>query len=269
MENTLYPLQFMPVDTERPWGKEKWLLADLGFIDSEVLSGWLSGNTISELMQTYLEKMVGDDTFEYYGLQFPVSVKLIDFEGATPVFVHPDDTVAEERYDALGRTALWKVLSAEPGACIRLGFRQKVTAGELYAAAQEGRLETLLNEIPVKAGDTFVLEPGVPYAFSGKARILEVSEASSLIFDLTDPEDLVEAFDFISLEGKEIPGQADTPHFKVKESPGLEDGEGEFVLHVTPDGAQLTLFPAEADKKTFPKEGLFIRPGRLSPTEDQ
>ena len=136
MENTLYPLQFMPVDTERPWGKEKWLLADLGFIDSEVLSGWLSGNTISELMQTYLEKMVGDDTFEYYGLQFPVSVKLIDFEGATPVFVHPDDTVAEERYDALGRTALWQVLSAEPGACIRLGFRQKVTAGALDAAAQ-------------------------------------------------------------------------------------------------------------------------------------
>lgn len=271
MENTLYPLQFMPVDTERPWGKERWLLADLGFIDSEVMSGWLSGNTISDLMQTYLEKMVGDDTFEYYGLQFPVSVKVIAFEGpSSPVFVHPDDTVAEERYDALGRTALWKVLSAEPGACIRLGFRQKVTAGELYAAAQEGRLASLLREIPVREGDTFLLEPGVPYAFSGKARILEVAEASSLVFDLTDPEDLVEAFDFISLEAGKTPGQAlnDTPHFKVKAALGPEDGEGEFILHISPDGAQLTLFPAEADKKTFPKEGLFIRPGRLSPTED-
>ena len=50
MDKNLYPLQFTPVATERPWGKENWLLADLGYIDSEVLGGWLDGNTLSELM---------------------------------------------------------------------------------------------------------------------------------------------------------------------------------------------------------------------------
>ena len=272
MEQNLYPLPFTPSVTERPWGRETWLLADLGFIDSEVSGGWLAGNTLSELMQTYLEKMVGDDSFEYYGLQFPVSVKVIDFDGKTPVFVQPDDTVAEQRYDSLGRTALWRVLSAEPGAVIRLGFRQKVSAGELYSAAQEGQLETLLNEIPLHAGDTVLLEPGVPYALSGKARVLEISEASSLIFDLTDPEDLVEAFDFITLDRYEIPGPArnegkgvrqDTLHFRLKDTLGPEDGEAEFVIHIAPDGARLTLYPAEGDNGILPLGGIYVLPGEI------
>ena len=267
MEQNLYPLQFTPSETQRPWGREKWLLADLGFIDSEVGAGWLAGNTLSELMQTYLEKMVGDDTFEYYGLQFPVSVKVMDFDGRTPVFVQPDDTVAEQRYDSLGRTALWLVISADPDARMRLGFKRGLSAEELYALAQEGRLETLLNEIPVKAGDCFVLEPGIPFAFSGKAKVLEIAEASSLVFDLSDPEDLVEAFDFIGLGRYEVPGtgpgEASTPHFRVQRSLGTEDGDAGYVLHISPDASLLTLFPAESEKGPFPKEGLFVLPGDI------
>ncbi|MBR5699644.1 MAG: hypothetical protein IKX37_00965 [Bacteroidales bacterium] len=271
MDKNLYPLQFTPVDTQRPWGQEKWLLADLGYIDSEVLGGWLDGNTLSELMQTYLEKMVGDDTFEYYGLQFPVSVKVIEFDGETPVFVHADDTVAEQRYDSLGKTAVWMVVSAEPGAHALLGFQRRITAPELYAAGQSGALKELLNEIPVRAGDVLPLEPGIPYAFCGKAKVIEISEASSLVFDLTDPEDLVEAFDFVGREGYKIPdqvgdnvGSAGNPHFRVKRELGPEDGEEEFVLHITADGSSLTLYPAEGDKGAFPPCGIFVLPGEIT-----
>ncbi len=236
------------------------LLADLGDIDSEVLGGWLVGNSLSELMQTYLEKMVGDDTFEYYGLQFPVSVKVIEFDGETPVFVHADDTVAEQRYDSLGKTAVWMVVSAEPGAHALLGFRRRITAAELCAAGQSGALKELLNEIPVRAGDVLPLEPGIPYAFCGKAKVIEISEASSLVFDLTDPEDLVEAFDFVGLEGYQRCG-AENPHFRVKRELGPEDGEEEFVLHITADGSSLTLYPAEGDKGAFPPCGIYVLPG--------
>ena len=278
MEKTLYPLHFTPVGTQRPWGTENWLLADLGYIDSEIRGGWLDGNSLSELMQTYLEKVTGDDAFEYYGLQFPVTVKVIDFDGRTPVFVHADDTVAEQRYDSLGRTALWQVVSAQPGATLYLGFKERVSAQSFYAAAQEGRLEELLNRVTVQEGDRFVIEPGVPYAFAGKARIAEIAEASSLIFDLSDPEDLVEAFDFVSLEGyrfRDKPGMTGkepgmtgkepgmtTSHFRVTEQLGPEEGEACFVLHLSPDASELTLYPAEGEKSPFPKEGLFILPGR-------
>ena len=213
-----------------------------------------------------------------------MSVKVIDFDGQTPVFVHADDTVGEQRYDSLGRTALWKVVSAEPGAKALLGFRNKISAAELYAAGQAGQLPALLNEIPVRAGDALLLEPGVPYAFSGKAKVIEIAEASSLVFDLTDPEDLVEAFDFVGLDGYKIPDQVgddgmgagddgsggDTLHFRVRKALGPEEGEASYVIHIAPDGSSLTLYPAEGDRGAFPQSGIFVLPGASTggtPTE--
>ena len=279
MEKNLYPLRFAPSATQRPWGQDTWLLADLGFIDSEVAGGWLDGNSLSDLMETYLEKMVGDDTFEYYGLQFPVTVRVLELDGRTPVFVHPDDTVAEQRYDSLGKAALWYVVSAEPGAVARIGFKRKVTAEELYDAAQAGALEQLMNEVPLHAGDTVMVEPGIVYAFSGKARLIEVSEASSLVFDLTDPDDLVEAFDFVSLERfpnrsgmTEPPVMAGLtghlcPHFRIVRTLGQEEREDGFAIHVPlAAGAPLTLFPAETPLEAVAADGFFILPG-IRPSE--
>ena len=277
MEKNLYPLRFTPSATQRPWGRDTWLLADLGFIDSETAGGWLDGNSLSELMETYLERMVGDDTFEYYGLQFPVTVRVLDLDGRTPVFVHPDDTIAEQRFDSLGKTAVWYVVSAEPGAVARVGFKRKVTAAELYAAAQAGTLEPLMNEIPLKAGATVPADPGVVYAFSGKARLIEVSEASSLVFDLTDGDDLVEAFDFISLEGSPIRSHSVMDdiiglHFRIVRGLTQEERGDNYAIHVPfAEGAQLTLFPADTPLEAVSADGFFILPGirPSDPSEEQ
>ena len=91
MEKKLYPFKFVPVASRRPWGGsalvkvlgknfvecdeegnektigadeligESWELADMGVEDSVVAGGWLAGNTISDLMETYLERIVGED----------------------------------------------------------------------------------------------------------------------------------------------------------------------------------------------------------------
>ena len=137
MEKKLYPLRFIPIASRRPWGGnalvnvlgkaftecdedgneipvgpdvkvgESWEIADMGFEDSVVADGWLAGNTISELMETYLERVVGEQVYNYYGRQFPLLVKLLDISGKLSVQVHPDDDIAAERYDALGKTEIW------------------------------------------------------------------------------------------------------------------------------------------------------------------
>ena len=91
MEKKLYPFKFIPVASRRPWGGsnlvtkygkafvecddegneialgadeligESWEIADMGFEDSVLSNGWLAGNTISEIMETYLERVVGED----------------------------------------------------------------------------------------------------------------------------------------------------------------------------------------------------------------
>ena len=68
----LYPLRFVDEGADVPWGHVSYQIADLGFKDSMIDNGWFGGNTLSELMGTYLERVVGDDVFEFYG---PVSYK--------------------------------------------------------------------------------------------------------------------------------------------------------------------------------------------------
>ena len=146
MEKKLYPLRFIPIASRRPWGGnalvtrlgksfvecdaegnempigadekvgESWEIADMGFEDSVVADGWLSGNTISEVMETYLERIVGENVYNYYGRQFPLLVKFLDINGKLSVQVHPDDEIAAERYDALGKNEIWFVSGRLPNA---------------------------------------------------------------------------------------------------------------------------------------------------------
>ena len=67
----LTPMKFLPDVQQMPWGTVEYKLADLGFVDSMACEGWLKGNTLSDIMQTYLERVVGETAFEWYGTQFP------------------------------------------------------------------------------------------------------------------------------------------------------------------------------------------------------
>ena len=127
MEKKLYPLKFIPIASPRPWGGsalvnelgkrfvesdeegnetllgadvrigESWELADMGVVDSVVSNGWLAGNTISELMETYMERIVGENVHNFYGRQFPVLIKFLNVNDRLSVQVHPDDEIAAER----------------------------------------------------------------------------------------------------------------------------------------------------------------------------
>ena len=112
MENEnkkLTPMRFLSDRKEMPWGAVEYKLADLGFIDSMASEGWLKGNNLSDIMQTYLERVVGETSFNWYGTQFPVLVKKLTVKGRTSLHVTADDEVAEQRYDAI-----WLIYSDMP-----------------------------------------------------------------------------------------------------------------------------------------------------------
>lgn len=203
-EKRLYPFQFVPKQEQRPWGTRTLKLADLGTVDTMVERGWLGGNPLSDLMQTYLERVVGDEAFGRYGTQFPVSVEVLDVQGRTSLQAGVDDRSAEQRYDAFGRTALWYVAEAGPGAVVYQGFERDVTAAELYAACADGSVGSLLHAIHPQKGDCFLMPPGVVHAAQGPLKLIVISEASDLCFRLHDWDngretELEEAFDLIDL----------------------------------------------------------------------
>lgn len=216
MEKRLYPLRFIPEASRRPWGGtalakemgkkfvecdeegneypigtderigESWELADMGIVDSVVADGWLAGNTISEIMETYLERIVGEDVYRYYGRQFPLLIKFLDINDRLSVQVHPDDEVAAERYDSLGKAEIWYVMDAKPGARIYAGFNREMSAQELYDRCHAGTVEEVLNVIYPKKGDVLFIAPGTVHAADGGLLIAEVQESSDMTFRLYD-----------------------------------------------------------------------------------
>ena len=257
-EKKLTPMRFQPERVERKWGLAEYRIADLGYIDSVAVDGWLSGNSISDIMQTYLERMTGEIPFEYYGTQFPVMVKWLDIKGRTSLHVNPDDEAAEQRYDAFGKTALWYVAAVGPDAKLYLGFKREVTASEFYEKCLDGTVEELLNVIVPKEGEHYLVTPGMVHA-AQDVRLLEVAESSELWFRLHawgDPESeihLEEAFDLIDFKPYRIRKAvrhpeavteklAVTPQFSVneirlKDPVRITDQGGSFRLYACVKGA--------------------------------
>ena len=194
-EKKLYPFKLVPVEDS---ADVVWHLADLGWPDSMVRNGWLSTNTLSELMEMYMDRIVGESVFAAYGRQFPVSFKTLKGEHRTPLWVHPDDEVAAQRFDFLGKAKLWYVAEARPGAKLFLGFRRDVSAEEFYRACKEGGVEDLLNVLEPKAGDHYFIAPGTVHAAGEGLKVVEIAESSPLDFRLYDwgrPAGEVDPFD--------------------------------------------------------------------------
>ncbi len=117
------------------------------------------------------------------------------------------DGEAEQRYDSLGKAAMWHVLEAEPDAKLYLGLKRDVEPEDFYRRCMEGRIEEILNEFHPVRGDSFTIEPGTVFAAGPGLTILEISESSELTFNIhdlgsnlsgDDPLFLEEAFDLIT-----------------------------------------------------------------------
>lgn len=178
-------MKFCVLRDDYAWGSEEFRIADLGYRDSLVKEGWLAGNSLGEVMDMYMDRVVGENVFGFYGRQFPVCVRVIDVKGRMPLRVNPDDTVAGERFDFLGKEKLWYVAEAGKNAGVMIGFRRDTDASELLARCEDGTVGDLMNVIAPHAGQSFRIPPGIPHAAFGDMKIIEIAESSPLDFCLS------------------------------------------------------------------------------------
>lgn len=182
----LYPLKFHPQWMPKAWGGEFWDLCGFEETPSVVSEGFLADNDLPDILETYMGDLVGEEIFDWYNLYFPLLNKRLYIQDRLSVQVHPDDAVADERYDTFGKTEFWYVLEAGPDARIWMGFKEDTDAGALYKACQEGTAERLLNEYKPRPGDCFFVPPGTVHAAGGGLKIAEIQEASDMTFRLYD-----------------------------------------------------------------------------------
>jgi mannose-6-phosphate isomerase len=112
----------------------------------------------------------------------PLLVKWIFTSQRLSVQVHPDDGEDGPR----GKTEMWHILEAEPGATIAMGFREPLTRERLWDATRTGEVEHLLLWAPVKAGETYFIPAHTVHAIGAGIVLCEIQQNSDVTYRLWD-----------------------------------------------------------------------------------
>ena len=202
--NDLYPLKFKPIFKEKIWGGDKiktvfgmdysplpncgeaWVLSGYGEEISEVANGFLVENQLDELIEVYMGDLVGEAVYEKYGNKFPLLIKILNSSDWLSIQVHPDDKLAESRHNELGKTEMWYIADAEPGAELISGFNREMTP-ELYLSnLNNGTLKEIMNYEKVKKGDVYFIPAGRVHALGPGLLLFEIQQTSDLTYRIYD-----------------------------------------------------------------------------------
>jgi mannose-6-phosphate isomerase len=126
---------------------------------------------------------IGEVWFE---ADLPLLVKFVFTSGRLSVQVHPDDGFARAHENSRGKTEMWYIMRAEPGARLAIGFRESISRERLREAALSGEIERLLNWLEVQAGDAFFIPAGTVHAIGGGLALCEVQQQSDVTYRLYD-----------------------------------------------------------------------------------
>ena len=120
------------------------------------------------------EEKIGEVWFE--GLpDLPLLIKFLFTTEPLSVQVHPE-----------GKTEMWHILAAEPGAKIAAGFRSPITEERLRASALSGEIERLLEWHEARPGDTFFIPAGTVHAIGAGLTLCEIQQWSDVTYRLFD-----------------------------------------------------------------------------------
>ena len=201
---TLYPMKFTPILKEKVWGGKKlnallgkdfdplpncgesWEISGMPGHVSVVQNGFLAGNELPELIEVYMGELVGESVFDQFGSNFPLLFKFLDTADDLSIQVHPGDAMAMERHHSRGKTEMWYVVDASPGAEILLGFHEDVTPGLFRDKLMDKSVKDLLQSHAVKPGDVFYIPAGQIHAIGKGVTLCEIQQASDITYRVYD-----------------------------------------------------------------------------------
>ena len=118
--------------------------------------------------------------------ELPILIKFIDAAKDLSVQVHPEDDYALVHENQLGKTEMWYVLDAEPGAKLVYGFSHDVTKEQVLESLRSGTLTNYLQQIPVQKNDVFFVKAGTVHGIGGGVMVAEIQENSNVTYRVYD-----------------------------------------------------------------------------------
>ena len=200
MQNKNKPLLLRPSGKDYLWGgsrlndefeknidmdplAETWECSTHPDGPSYVVSGEFGGQELAEVLRAlpeYLgERHKGENTL-------PILIKFIDAKKDLSVQVHPYDDYARKYEGDNGKSEMWYVIDAEPGAELIFGFEHPVTKEILKEAVANGTLDKHLHKIKIQKGDVIYVPAGTVHGIGAGALIAEIQESSNVTYRVYD-----------------------------------------------------------------------------------
>jgi len=174
---------------------EGWMIGDHPNGTTKVVNGELADKGLDEIREAYGREWFGVNGFSEKNGRFPLLIKLLDCNDDLSIQVHPADTYETLPEGELGKTEMWYILDAKPGAKIIYGLKDGVDRSAMEAAIAEGRIMDTLQEVSVSAGDAFYIPAGTVHALCSGVLVAEIQQNSDTTYRLYD-------YDRPGLDGK-------------------------------------------------------------------
>lgn len=198
----------------------------------------------------------------------PLLFKFLFTTERLSVQVHPNDEFAQRHENSRGKTEMWRILRADPGAEIALGFEREISREHAVAAAKSGEIVDLLRWIPVAKGETYFVPAGTVHAIGAGVALCEIQQQSDVtyrLFDYGRPRELHLERGFAVSElgpyqGKR--GKVRCPYFATEEL----EFSGRLRLRT---GAELTALLILEGEGAIAGEPFRMGQGWLAPQDDE
>lgn len=165
---------------------ESWEISAVPGHESVVAEGVYKGLNLVELIQRFGAELLGDEVMKRYDGKFPLLIKLIDANDNLSVQVHPDDALAMQRHNSLGKTEMWYIIQADKGAKIYAGLNVEMSPEDYVKRVAEGTFAETLATHDSEAGDVFFLPAGRVHAIGAGNLLAEIQESSDITYRIYD-----------------------------------------------------------------------------------
>ena len=198
------PIKFKPILKQTLWGGgkivkfngidvhdgeqigESWELSGVPGNESVAANGEYEERTLTEIVATEKERLVGTDNYKRFGDEFPLLIKFIDAKQDLSIQVHPDDEKAQKYGLRNGKTEMWYIMNSDADASLRCGMKAKITPEQYKAMVADGTICDAIAEYPVKEDDCFFIPAGRIHSIGKGCFLAEIQQTSDATYRIYD-----------------------------------------------------------------------------------
>ena len=177
---------FKGIETDLENIGESWEISGVKGHESVVAEGDEKGLTLTELIGEHKGSLVGEKVYQRFGNEFPLLVKIIDANQNLSLQVHPDDELARQRHNCMGKNEMWYIINPVDDAKIISGLTHEITPDEYVRRIADNTIMEVAAQHPSHADEVFYVPAGQLHGIGAGNLLAEIQQTSDITYRVYD-----------------------------------------------------------------------------------